>query len=108
MAAEGSIAAAGRMLQYTRSAVSQQLTALETEAGTAQVNRAGNRVTLTPAGRILVDHADRILVELRAAEATLARHASVRLTVLVFHRYACLLVPDLVVRLYWNPCAQRG
>jgi DNA-binding transcriptional LysR family regulator len=72
VAAEGSIAAAGRMLQYTRSAVSQQLTALETEAGTALVNRAGNRVTLTPAGRILVDHADRILVELRAAEATLA------------------------------------
>ena len=71
VAAEGSIAAAGRMLQYTRSAVSQQLTALEAEAGTALVNRAGNRVTLTPAGRILVDHAERILVELRAAEATL-------------------------------------
>ena len=72
VAAEGSIAAAGRLLQYTRSAVSQQLTALEAEAGTALVTRAGNRVTLTPAGRILVDHAERILVELRAAESTLA------------------------------------
>lgn len=40
----------------------------EAEAGTALVNRA----TLTQAGRILVDHAERILVELRAAEATLA------------------------------------
>jgi DNA-binding transcriptional LysR family regulator len=72
VAAEGSIAAAGRVLRYTRSAVSQQLSALESEAGTALVERAGNRVTLTPAGRALVDHAERILVELRAAEAALA------------------------------------
>jgi DNA-binding transcriptional LysR family regulator len=72
VAAEGSIAAAGRALQYTRSAVSQQLTALEAEAGTALVDRAGNRVTLTPKGRVLVDHAERILVEMRAAEAVLA------------------------------------
>ena len=75
IAAEGSIAAASRALRYTRSAVSQQLTALETEAGTALVIRAGNRVTLTPAGRNLVEHAERILTELRAAEATLASDA---------------------------------
>jgi len=68
IAAEGSIAAAGRALKYTRSAISQQLTALESEAGTALVERAGNRVTLTPAGRNLVEHAERILAELRAAE----------------------------------------
>jgi DNA-binding transcriptional LysR family regulator len=72
IAAEGSIAAAGRALKYTRSAVSQQLTALESEAGTALVDRAGNRVTLTPAGRNLVEHAERILAELRAAEAMLS------------------------------------
>jgi DNA-binding transcriptional LysR family regulator len=76
VAAEGSIAAAGRALRYTRSAVSQQLTALELEAGTALVNRAGNRVTLTPAGRNLVEHAERILAELRAAEATLSSDAA--------------------------------
>jgi DNA-binding transcriptional LysR family regulator len=72
IAAEGSIAAAGRALKYTRSAVSQQLTALENEAGTALVDRAGNRVTLTSAGRNLVEHAERILAELRAAEAMLS------------------------------------
>src|SRR5882672_1976682 len=72
VAAEGSIAAAGRALQYTRSAVSQQLTALEAEAGAALIDRAGNRVTLTPKGRVLVDHAERILIEMRAAEAVLA------------------------------------
>jgi DNA-binding transcriptional LysR family regulator len=70
--AEGSIAAAARRLQYTRSAVSQQISALEAEAGTALIDRTGNRITLTPAGRGLVEHAERILVELRSAEATLA------------------------------------
>src|SRR6267154_4078774 len=72
VAAEGSIAAAARALRYTRSAVSQQLSSLESEAGTSLVLRRGNRVTLTPAGRALVEHTERILVELRAAEATLA------------------------------------
>jgi DNA-binding transcriptional LysR family regulator len=71
VATEGSIAAAGRALSYTRSAVSQQLSALEAEAGTPLVNRDGNRITLTPAGHKLVEHAERILVELRAAEASL-------------------------------------
>jgi len=70
--AEGTIAAAARRLQYTRSAVSQQVSALEAEAGTPLIDRTGNRITLTPAGRALVEHAERILVELRSAEATLA------------------------------------
>jgi DNA-binding transcriptional LysR family regulator len=70
--AEGSIAAAARRLQYTRSAVSQQMSALEAEAGAALIDRTGNRIVLTPAGRALVEHAERILVELRSAEATLA------------------------------------
>jgi DNA-binding transcriptional LysR family regulator len=70
--AEGSIAAAARRLQYTRSAVSQQLSALEAEAGTALIDRTNNHITLTPAGRALAEHAERILVELRSAEAVLA------------------------------------
>src|ERR1700683_1649440 len=70
-AAEGSLGAAARALRYTRSAVSQQLSALETEAGTSLVDRSGHRVTLTPAGRALLKHTERILVELRAAEASL-------------------------------------
>jgi DNA-binding transcriptional LysR family regulator len=71
VAAEGSIAAAARRLQYTRSAVSQQLSVLEAEAGTALIERTGNRITLTSAGRNLVEHAERIVVELRAAQASL-------------------------------------
>lgn len=71
IAAEGSIAAAARQLGYTRSAVSQQVSALERAAGTPLLIRSGNRVSLTPVGRTLVEHTERILVELRAAEAVL-------------------------------------
>jgi DNA-binding transcriptional LysR family regulator len=77
VAAEGSIAAAGRALNYTRSAVSQQLTALEAEAGVPLANRAGNRITLTPTGQALVEYAERILVELRAAETMLTGDGAV-------------------------------
>src|SRR4029077_12542606 len=59
VAAEGSLAAAARRLQRTRSALSQQVSALEAEAGTALIDRTVNRVTLTPAGRALVEHAER-------------------------------------------------
>jgi DNA-binding transcriptional LysR family regulator len=72
VASEGSIAAAARRMQYTRSAISQQLSALEAEAGAALIVRAGNRIALTPAGQTMVEHAERIVVELRAAEASLA------------------------------------
>jgi DNA-binding transcriptional LysR family regulator len=71
VAAAGSIAAAARELQYTRSAISQQMSALERAAGTPLLVRSGNRVTLTPMGRRLLEHTERILVELRAAEAAL-------------------------------------
>jgi DNA-binding transcriptional LysR family regulator len=76
VATEGSIAAAARALGYTRSAVSQQLSALERFADTSLLVRTGNRVTLTPVGRTLVDHTERILVELRAAEAALAHEGN--------------------------------
>jgi DNA-binding transcriptional LysR family regulator len=76
VAAEGSIAGAARRLRYTRPTVSQQVSALEAEAGTALIDRAGNQITLTAAGRSLVEHAERILVELRAAEASLTPGAS--------------------------------
>jgi molybdate transport repressor ModE-like protein len=68
---EGSIAGAARSLQYTRSAVSQQITALERETGARLVERAPGRVTITPVGRALIEHTERILIELRSAEAML-------------------------------------
>jgi DNA-binding transcriptional LysR family regulator len=75
VAAHGTIAAAARELGYTRSAVSQQVSALERAAGTVLLLRSGNSVTVTPVGRSLLEHTERILVELRAAQAALQRSA---------------------------------
>lgn len=71
VAEHGSIAGAARELGYTRSAVSQQMSALERSAGVSLLIRGGKTVTLTPLGRRLVEHTERILVELRAAESAL-------------------------------------
>ncbi|WP_369372209.1 LysR family transcriptional regulator [Promicromonospora sp. Populi] len=75
VATHGSIAAAGRELGYTRSAISQQLTALERAAGTALLIRGAKKVTVTPVGRRLIEHTERILAELRAADAVLRQEA---------------------------------
>lgn len=71
VASAGSIAAAARRVGYTRSAVSQQMSALESEAGRLLMDRRSNRVRLTDAGRTLVEHTERILVELRSAQSAL-------------------------------------
>ncbi|WP_189714581.1 LysR family transcriptional regulator [Streptomyces phaeofaciens] len=69
--ARGSIAAAAQALNYTRSAVSQQLSALEAETGVALLDRGSKRAELTAAGRLLVTHTERVLAELEAAQAQL-------------------------------------
>ncbi|MBF6333742.1 LysR substrate-binding domain-containing protein [Nocardia transvalensis] len=72
LARRGTIAAVAQALAYTPSAVSQQLAALEREAGVALLQRTGRSVTLTPAALRLVDHADTILAVLEHASAELA------------------------------------
>ncbi|MFE6337832.1 LysR family transcriptional regulator [Streptomyces sp. NPDC057798] len=69
--ARGSIGAAAQALNYTRSAVSQQLSALEAETGSKLLSRTANRAELTPAGMLLVGHAERIIAQLEAAETEL-------------------------------------
>ncbi|MEV6257346.1 LysR substrate-binding domain-containing protein [Nocardia sp. NPDC051911] len=66
------IAAVAEALAYTPSAVSQQLAALEREAGVPLLTRTGRRVTLTPAAVALVGHTERILAVLEQATAELA------------------------------------
>jgi len=68
----GTIAAVAQAHTYTPSAVSQQLSALEKEAGTALLERTGRRVTLTGAGRVLVRHAETVLAALEETTAALA------------------------------------
>jgi len=68
----GTIAAVANAHAYTPSAVSQQLSVLEREAGTPLLERSGRRVVLTPAGHVLVQHAENVLAELERTQAALA------------------------------------
>jgi DNA-binding transcriptional LysR family regulator len=71
LAARGTIAATAQALGYTAPAVSQQLAALEREAGVALLEKNGRRRRFTPAGEELVVRTEGILRELEAAEAAL-------------------------------------
>ena len=80
----GTIAAVAEAHAYTPSAVSQQLAALQREAGIRLLERAGRRVGLTPTAVALVQHTEVVLAALEAADATLAAartgvHGTVRI-----------------------------
>ena len=68
----GTIAAVADALQFTPSAVSQQLALLEREAGVSLLERSGRGVRLTDAALVLVDHAEALLERTSLAEADLA------------------------------------
>jgi DNA-binding transcriptional LysR family regulator len=76
VAAHGSVSGAAEALGYTPSAVSQQLNALEREAGRALIERRGRGIALTETARLLLPHAHDVLAALERADATLARTAS--------------------------------
>jgi DNA-binding transcriptional LysR family regulator len=78
VAARGSFSGAADALSYTQSAVSQQIAALEREAGTVLVERSARGVRLTDAGTALVAHAHAILARLDAAERELEAIAGLR------------------------------
>jgi DNA-binding transcriptional LysR family regulator len=72
LARRGTITAVAEALAYTPSAVSQQLAALEREAGVPLLERAGRKVALTPAGTLLAGYAESALAVLEEASAALA------------------------------------
>jgi DNA-binding transcriptional LysR family regulator len=67
----GTFAAAADALSFTPSAVSQQMTKLEAETGTALLVREATGVRLTEAGRLLHEHALGIVEAVRAAQSGL-------------------------------------
>jgi DNA-binding transcriptional LysR family regulator len=71
----GTVAAVADALQFTPSAVSQQLAMLEREAGVQLLERAGRGVRLTDAALVLVEHAEGLLERAALAEADLAAAA---------------------------------
>jgi DNA-binding transcriptional LysR family regulator len=78
VATHGSFSAAAEVLSYTQSAVSQQIAALEREAGTKLVERSARGIRLTDAGEALVRHTEAVLANLAEAEAELEALAGVR------------------------------
>ena len=97
----GSFSAAAEALAYTQSAVSQQIAALEREAGTVLVERRARGVHLTDAGRALVAHADVILARLADAEAELEAIAGMRggrLRLVSFPTAGATIAPQAIAR----------
>jgi DNA-binding transcriptional LysR family regulator len=101
VAQRGSFSAAADSLAYTQSAVSQQIAALEREAGTRLVERNARGVRLTDAGRALVEHADAILARLADAEAELEAIAGLRggrLRMAAFPSAGATIMPEAIAR----------
>jgi DNA-binding transcriptional LysR family regulator len=99
VAACGSFSAAAESLSFTQSAVSQQVAALEREAGTTLLERGSRGVRLTDAGRALVTHTDVILARIEDAEEELAALAGLRggrLRIASFQSAGATLVPRAV------------
>jgi DNA-binding transcriptional LysR family regulator len=78
VAYRGSLSAAALALDYTQSAVSQQIAALEAETGMTLLERHPRGVSLTAAGQTLVGHAEGILARLEIAETALSAIAGLR------------------------------
>ncbi len=72
----GTIAAVADALQFTPSAISQQLATLERDTGVTLLERAGRGVRLTDPALVLVEHADALLERAALAEADLAAAAA--------------------------------
>ncbi|MGP7959351.1 LysR family transcriptional regulator [Sanguibacter sp. A247] len=96
----GGVLAAADLLHVTPSAVSQQIARLEKEEGVTVLDRGPRGVTLTPAGRVLAEAAERIegeLVSARKELAALGDDVAGTVTVASFETITvAVLVPALV------------
>jgi DNA-binding transcriptional LysR family regulator len=101
VALRGSFSAAAESLSFTQSAVSQQIAALEREAGAVLVERSARGVRLTDAGEAVVRHAEGILTRLAEAEAELEAIAGLRggrLRMAAFESAASTIMPVAIAR----------
>lgn len=101
VARTGSFSAAAETLAFTQPAISRQIATLETEAGARLVERSARGIRLTPAGELLVEHADAILDRLAAAETQLEALAGLkggRLRIGAFPTANSTLVPLAIKR----------
>lgn len=103
VAHERSFSVVAEQLGYTRSAVSQQIAALERTLGVPLLERRRGARPLGPteAGALLLRHADRILAGLRAVEAdfaALAAGSAGRVRVGAFQTVGMSVLPPLLAR----------
>lgn len=102
LARHGSVGGAAAGLHVTTSAVSQQMAKLEREVGQQLVARNGRGIRLTDAGRLLADHAARILSQVELAQVDLEAQrgrAVGELRVCAFPTAARGLLPHALVAL---------
>lgn len=102
LADRGSVTAVARALHLTPSAVSQQLKALEREAGMPLTERNGRGLALTAPGRMLAETARDVAVALARAEATWSEYTLEpvgEVTLSVFGTVGEMLLPGLLHRI---------
>jgi DNA-binding transcriptional LysR family regulator len=104
VAHEGSFGRAAAVLGYSQAAVSQQVAALERALGTRLFDRPGGprAAVLTPAGRLLLGHAEAVLARLDLASrqlADLAAGVGGRIDVGTFQSASVALLPRVVADL---------
>lgn len=99
VALRGTLAEVAAALNFSPSAVSQQLAALEKEAGVPLLVRSGRRVQLTPQAEVLVARTGELLDVLERAEGDLAASLSTvtgTVRVAVFQSAALALMPEVL------------
>jgi molybdate transport repressor ModE-like protein len=99
VARERSFSRAARELALTQPAVSQQVAALEKELGARLLERRPGGLRLTPAGEVLLEHADAIAERLALAGSQLAELVGderLRLRVGAFPSALACLVPKAI------------
>ena len=90
----GSITAVAADMGYSPSAISQQLSVLEREAGVALVERTAHSASLTDAGQELAQHAATVLDAVENAQARMSARSQV-----LAGRVRLSCIPGLAVRL---------
>lgn len=108
VARSGSISAAARKLGWTQPALGAQLKKLERDAGTALVSRHARGISLTPAGEVLLGHADAIAGRLLVAQAALrdsVRGRASRLSIATFPSGASAIIGRTAAKLTAGPDA---
>ena len=102
LSARGTIARVAEALNYSPSAVSQQLALLEREVGTPLFRRVGRTLELTAAAEALAAEADELLAGLERAETAVHRvqgEIAGTLRVAVFQTAVLALMPEVLRRL---------